>query len=61
MEKKAMIYLKEDEVNKGKEQYKFYQLDGRTLQVPVGKMIQVPVWVAELAKAAGDIDDFQLI
>lgn len=60
-EKRAMIYISEDQMNKDKEQFKFYQLDGVTVQVAIGMMAEVPLWVAEIAKEIGDIKDYKLI
>lgn len=60
-EKRAMIYIAEDPMNKEKEQFKFYQLDGVTVQVAIGLMAEVPLWVAEIAKEIGDIKDYKVI
>ena len=49
-EKKAIIYISADPLNSSKEQFKFYQRDGFTVQVAIGKMAEVPLWVAERAK-----------
>ena len=37
------------------EQFKVYQRDGVTVQVPIGKICDVPKWVAEIALDVGDI------
>ena len=37
------------------EQFKVYQRDGSTVQVPIGKICDVPKWVAEIALDVGDI------
>ena len=52
------ILIPEDMQNKDKEQYKIYQLDGVTKQVPVGKLVEVPEWLAKRAKEIGDISDY---
>lgn len=39
-------------------QFKVYQKDGVTVQVAIGKTQEVPLWVAQLAKEVGDIDDY---
>lgn len=59
-EKRAIINIPADPLNKDKEQFKFYQRDGFTVQVAIGKMAEVPLWVAERAKEIGDIDDYML-
>lgn len=58
-EKKAIIYIAEDPLNAGKEQFKLYQRDGVTFQVAIGMMAEVPLWVAERAKEIGDIKDYK--
>lgn len=58
MEKKCKILIPEDPFNKGKEQYKDFQLDGTTVQVPIGMYVDVPEWVAKKAKEIGLIADY---
>lgn len=60
-EKKAMIVIPVDPLNEDKEQYKLYQKDGVTVQVAIGLMAEVPLWVAEIAKDIGDIKDYKVI
>lgn len=57
-EKTAKIIIPEDPSNRGKEQYKYFQRDGVTVQVPIGKAVDVPEWVAVRAKEIGLISDF---
>lgn len=59
-EKKATIFIAPDgnEENAKKEQYKIFQRDGETIQVPIGKYVEVPLWVAVRAKEIGLITDF---
>ena len=52
------ILIQEDSANKGKEQYKYFQRDGQTVQVPIGKFVEVPEWVAVRAKEIGLVDDY---
>jgi len=52
------IIIPEDPINKGKEQYKYFQLDGETIQVPIGIAVEVPEWVAKRAKEIGLISDY---
>lgn len=59
-EKRAIIYISADHLNSNKEQFKFYQQDGLTIQVAIGKMAEVPLWVAERAKEIGDISDYSI-
>ena len=59
--KKARIYIGEDVLNGSLEQFKLYQQDGTTVQVAIGKMAVVPLWVAERAKEIGDIKDFEIV
>ena len=58
MEKKCKILIPEDPVNKGKEQYKIFQRNGVTVQVPIGMYVDVPDWVAIRAKEIGVISDY---
>lgn len=60
-QKKAIIVISVDELNKDKEQFKIYQRDGETIQVAIGKVATVPLWVAERAKEIGDIEDYQVV
>lgn len=60
-ENKAIICIPVDPLNKDKEQFKFYQRDGVTVQVAIGLMATVPLWVAERAKEIGDILDYQVV
>lgn len=50
-----------DPANAKKEQFRTYQLDGRTVQVPIGLNVEVPEWVAKLAKEVGDITDYLIV
>lgn len=50
-----------DPANSKKEQFRTYQLDGQTVQVPIGFNVEVPEWVAKLAKEVGDITDFLVV
>lgn len=63
MEKKKVckIYIPVDSNpdNAKKEQFKRYQLDGKTIEVPIGKFVEVPEWVAKRALEIGDITDIQ--
>ena len=40
------------------EQFRYYQKDGVTVAVAIGKLQEVPLWVAQIAKEVGDIDDY---
>ena len=59
-EKKATIMIPKDgdEDNAKKEQYKIFQRDGVTIQVPIGRYVDVPLWVAVRAKEIGLITDY---
>ena len=63
MAKKYFILIPKDSnpQNAAKEQFKFYQLDGETVQVPIGKQVEVPEWVAKRAKEIGEISDFIVV
>lgn len=50
-----------NEENAKKEQFKVYQKDGETIQVPIGRSVEVPEWLAELAKHVGDIKDYTVV
>lgn len=54
------IYIAKDSnvENQKVEQFRYYQKDGVTVAVAVGKTQEVPYWVAVIAKEVGDIDDF---
>lgn len=58
--KKYFIIIPADsnEENAKKEQFRYYQLDGQTVQVAIGKQQEVPYWVAKRAKEIGDISEY---
>ena len=58
--KKYYITINADsnEQNARKEQFKVYQKDGETIQVPIGMNVEVPEWVAVRAKEVGDVPDY---
>jgi len=58
MPKQFKIFIPEDTANKDKEQYKIFQRDGYTIEVPIGKFVDVPEWVAVRAKKIGLIEDY---
>lgn len=58
MKKKCKLLIPEDPFNKGKEQYKVFQLNGETVQVPIGMYVDVPEWVAKKAKEIGLVADY---
>ena len=58
MEKKCKILIPEDPNNRGKEQYKVFQRDGKTIQVAIGMYVDVPEWLAVRAKEIGLITDY---
>ena len=59
MEKKCIINIPVDQMNKDAgEQFKLYQRDGVTIEVPIGMNVEVPMWLAERAKEIGDITDY---
>ena len=59
-EKMAQIYIPEDEgLEKGREQMRLLQIDGKTLQIPVNRIVEVPLKYAELAKKIGYIKDYK--
>ena len=62
-ELRAKMYIGEDTFsnNAKLEQFKYYQLNGNTVRVAIGRMVEVPLWVAERAKEIGDIKDFEVI
>lgn len=47
-----------NEENAKKEQYKYFQKDGETIEVPIDRFVDVPEWVAIRAKEIGLITDF---
>ena len=61
--KKFYITINADsnEQNARKEQFRVYQLDGETYQVPIGMSVEVPEWLAKRAKEIGDIPDYTVI
>lgn len=60
MAKKYFIIIPADTnpENAKNDQYHYYQLDGKTYRVAVGKQQEVPEWVAKRAKEVGDIQDY---
>lgn len=60
MAKKFIIYIAPDSnaENAKKEQFRYYQKDGQTCRVAIGKQQEVAQWVAETAKKVGDIADY---
>jgi len=60
-EKRAEIVISTDPLNENVEQFKIYQRDGETVQVAIGYMANVPLWVAERAKEIGDIKTYKII
>ena len=60
-EKYAYISIAPDPINKGKEQVRIYQKDFKTVSVAIGKIAKVPLWVAKIAKTAGDIEDYTIV
>lgn len=62
MEKKGLVTIliaKSNDPELAKiSQYRYYQKDGQTVAVAIGRKQEVPLWVAEIAKEVGDIDDF---
>lgn len=59
-QKKFYVIIPKDnnETNASKEQFRVYQLDGNTVQVPIGIQVEVPEWVAKRAKEVGDVADY---
>ena len=59
MPKKYFIIIPNDsnKENAKKEQFRYYQKDGVTVAVAIGKTQIVPRWVADIAKEVGDIDE----
>ena len=60
MPKKYFIIIPNDsnKENAKKEQFRYYQRDGETVQVAIGIKQEVPEWVAKRAKEIGDINDY---
>lgn len=58
MTDKCTIQIAPDTLNEKKEQYKVFQRDGETIEVPIGKMVEVPLWVGVRAKEIGLISDY---
>lgn len=58
MEEKVKIQIETDSLNAEKEQYKVFQLNGETIEVPIGILVEVPLWVAERAKEIGLIKNY---
>lgn len=58
-DKFVKIYIAKDSnpENAKIEQFRYYQKDGVTVAVAIGKTQEVPEWVAKIAKEVGDIDD----
>lgn len=62
MKKFYMIIPKDsNKDNAKKEQFRYYQKDGETVQVAIGRQQEVPEWVAVRAKEIGDIDDYTVV
>ena len=57
-EKMCKILIPEDPINAGKEQYKIFQRDGRTIEVAIGRFVDVPEWLAIRAKEIGLIKEY---
>lgn len=56
-----IIPADQNKENAKKEQFVYYQHDGQTIRVPIGMSVEVPEWVAERAKAVGDIADYTVV
>ena len=58
-EKMVKIYIAKDsnQENAKVEQFRYYQKDGVTVAVAIGKMQEVPEWVGKIAKEVGDIEE----
>ena len=54
---KIFIPMDSNTENAKVEQYRVYQKDGVTVNVAIGKLQEVPLWVAEIAKEVGDISE----
>lgn len=59
-EKKVRIFIqdKHETAEKDAPQYTHFQKDGVTIEVPIGKLVEVPLWVAESAIRCGDIKEY---
>ena len=53
------VYIAKDNnpENAKVEQFRYYQKDGVTVAVAIGKIQEVPEWVGKLAKEVGDIEE----
>lgn len=58
-EKIVKMYIAKDsnQENAKVEQFRYYQKDGVTVAVAIGKIQEVPEWVAKIAKEVGDIEE----
>ena len=58
-EKLVKIYIAKDSntENAKVEQFRYYQKDGVTVAVAIGKTQEVPEWVGQIALEVGDIDE----
>lgn len=58
-EKMVKVYIAKDNnpENAKVEQFRYYQKDGVTVAVAIGKIQEVPEWVGKLAKEVGDIEE----
>lgn len=58
-EKIVKMYIAKDSnpENAKVEQFRYYQKDGVTVAVAIGKIQEVPEWVAKIAKEVGDIEE----
>lgn len=62
MKKFYMIIPKDsNKENAKKEQFRYYQKDGETVAVAIGRQQEVPEWVAVRAKEIGDVDDYTVV
>ena len=58
-EKLVKIYIPKDsnQENAKVEQFRYYQKDGVTVAVAIGKIQEVPEWVGKIAKEVGDVEE----
>ena len=56
-----IIPTDQNEENAKKEQFHYYQLDGETVAVAVGRRQEVPEWVAKRAKEIGEVADYIVV